>query len=164
MPTMSLLHLFTGSVLVTLAYALPHPQVGATTAAAELCTKTVTSLGIDYSVSDYKSWASSVNSVQGTASETGTQIAVHTTAFDFPGLGHITAYNFEDSHVLTSAGYKIVTNTYTITGACPTTTAVIPPSPTAGDCTLHGDHCKIRALLSLHLLHYIRHLQIANTP
>ncbi|ELR03080.1 hypothetical protein GMDG_05924 [Pseudogymnoascus destructans 20631-21] len=95
MPTMSLLHLFTGSVLVALAVGLPHPQA-VTTDAAELCTTTVTSLGIDHTVTDYKNWASSVNSVQGRA----------------------------------SAGYNIITNTYTITGACATTTAVIPPSPT----------------------------------
>ncbi|OBT59738.1 hypothetical protein VE04_00218 [Pseudogymnoascus sp. 24MN13] len=137
---MNLLHFFAGSVLVRLAFALPQPQAGITTAASELCTKTVTSLGIDHTVTDYKSWASSVNSVQGSASKTGSQISAHTTAFNFPGLGLITAYNFEDSHVLTSAGYKIIINTYTITGACPTTTVVIPPSPTAGDCTLHGDH------------------------
>jgi hypothetical protein len=136
---MSLLYLFAGGMLVTMASALP--QAITVTSPAALCTQTVTSLGIDYTVSNYSSWSSALSVVQGTAPTSSTRIAVRTNTLNFPGLGLITAYNFADSHVLTSAGYQIITNTYTVTGACPTTTATLPPSPTGSICSPHGDHC-----------------------
>ena len=138
--TMNLLRLFAGGMLVTIASALPQ-AITVTTSAAALCTQTATALGIDHTVTNYENWASSISVAQGTASKSGSKIPVYTNIINFPGLGIITAYNYADSHVLTSVGYKIITNTVTVTGTCRTTTATLPPSPTGSICSLHGDHC-----------------------
>lgn len=129
-------HLLASCALVTIASALPQ-----VIAPDSLCTKTLTDLGIDATVTHYASWMSSMSALYGTAAKSGDKVPVHTTIFTFPGLGLITAYGYFDSHALTSAGYKIITNTLTITTSCPTTTATLPPSPTGSICSPHGDHC-----------------------
>lgn len=139
-PSMMNLRLFAGGMLVTMASALPQ-AITVTTSAAALCTETATALGIDHTVTNYENWASSISVAQGTASKSGSKIPVYTNVINFPGLGIITAYNYADSNFLTSVGYKIVTNTVTVTGTCRTTTASILPSPTGSICSLHGDHC-----------------------
>lgn len=111
--------------------------------AAPICTTTTLTYGIATTVTDYDAFISSLNSVfsTATASFTELEVPVHTTAFDFPGLGYITAYGFYDASALREAGFTVTSGLTTISGPCPT--ATLPPSPTGSLCEAHGDHCKL---------------------
>lgn len=113
--------------------------------AAPICTSTSAYYGIATTVTDYDAFLSSLDAVYSTGTRpfTDTEIPVHTSVFDFPGLGTITAYGFYDASALRAAGFSITSGVTTITGPCPT--ATLPPSPTGSLCSPHGDHCKLSA-------------------
>lgn len=130
------LYLLASSILLTAIKALPQGT------APNLCTATSTDLGIDATVTDYEGWVASMSTAHSVGEQTGVRVPIHTSIFEFPELGTITAYGYYDSHALTSAGYKIITNTITITTPCATATPTLPPSPIGSVCSPHGDHCE----------------------
>ncbi|KAI9150553.1 MFS transporter M2 [Paramyrothecium foliicola] len=129
------------SLLITLlaflscgsALALPRG-----TTAEPQCTTTTQELAIDHTATDYDAFISSLNAVFGEEAErTGIQVPIHTTALDFPGLGHITAYGSYNSEALECAGYKVIITKRSIIGPC---SAGLPPPSTGSDCSPHTDH------------------------
>ena len=124
-----------------MAYASPHPQRDFEDDSFSAITST--RLAIDATITDYRSWLSSMNSAYSTSgvSLSGTdRVFVHTTLETYPG-GSFTGYFTYDAHALTEAGYAIITETTTSTSCSPETTPTLPPSPTGSDCSPHGDHC-----------------------
>ena len=115
--------------------------------AAPICTTTTETYGIATTVTDYDAFITSLSARFSGATFTAREIPVHTTAFDFPGLGWITAYGFFDASALRAAGYSVTSGLTTLTGPCSSPT--LPPSPTGSVCSPHGDHC----MFSSHLVH-----------
>ncbi|PSN61815.1 hypothetical protein BS50DRAFT_651240 [Corynespora cassiicola Philippines] len=121
------------TIFLYFADALPQ---GATQ--ASLCTTTSEYYGIATTVTDYDDFIESLSSMYSTTTFTGSEVPVHTTVTDFPGIGVITAYGYYDADALRSAGISIISGVTTFVGSC--STATLPPSPTGSLCEPHGDH------------------------
>ncbi|CAI6096044.1 unnamed protein product [Clonostachys chloroleuca] len=150
------------SVNVTWLAALALSWMKTAQCQSECSAITKTSYAVATTVTDISSFRSSLNSRFSTPgiSWSGARVPYYSTLLTGGNGVPYTGIYYYDSHVLSSAGYEVISAPHTTISCPPTTTPTLPSSPTGSVCSPLGDHCTW-STNSIHILPFPQKVRAA---